>query len=205
MKSYGSSILALIVLMAVGCATTSEPVPELLLADERAMLSPLVSQQVSNQALSGINSAIHIRGHGALARSGFDSAADSGLILSTLPLDEEEQAEIAEANRLALQPTAYGSDERPADLALYTLVSWLPVDGDQALLEVVTALADNSAAQLRGGESQQQAFAASTLWFAVSRKMVNRAEVEDNGQPSADALLPLIIELSGKAISLLPK
>lgn len=205
MKNLGSAIWFMSVMMLAGCATTSAPVPELLLADERGMLSSHVSQQVSSQALSGINSAIHIRGHGVLAGSGFNSAADSGLILSTLPLDEDQQAEIGEANRNALQQTAYGSDEQPTDLALYTLVSWLPVDGEQALLEVVTALADNNAAQSRGDESQQQALAATTLWFAVSRKMVSRAEVEDDGQPSAEALLPLIIELSDKAISLLPK
>lgn len=205
MRNFGSAIVFMSVMMLAGCATTSKPVPELLLADERGMLSPHVSQQVSNQARSGINSAIHIRGHGGLSSSGFNSAAESGLIVSTLPLEEDQQAEIAEANRLALHETAYGSDEQPADLALYTLISWLPVDGEHALLEVVTALADNSAAQSRGDQSQQQAFAATTVWFAVSRKMVSRAEVEDDGQPSVEALLPLIIELSDKAISLLPK
>ena len=144
-----------VVMLVTGCAASQVPVPELLLADERGMLSPNVSQQVSSQALSGINSAIHIRGHGALASSGFNSAADSGVILSTLPLDDDQHAAIGEANRMALQQTAYGSDEQPADLALYTLISWLPVDGEQALLEVVTALADNSAAQSSSGESQQ--------------------------------------------------
>lgn len=196
---------ALLVLLLAGCASPREPVPELLLADQRGMLRPLISQQVTNQALSGINSAIHIRGHGALASSGFDSAADSGLVLATLALDDDQQAAVIEANRIALQRTAFGSDEQPADLALYTMVSWLPVDGERALLEVVTALADNGAAQSHGDESQQQALAANTLWYAVSRKVVSRAEVEDDGQPSAEALLPLIIELSDKAISLLPK
>ena len=103
MKQWCMLVLAVAMLQLGGCATRPEPVPELLLADERGMLSPIVSQQVSNQALSGINSAIHIRGHGALARSSFDSAADSGLILSTLLLEDNQRADLATANESIVQ------------------------------------------------------------------------------------------------------
>lgn len=205
MKPWCMLVLAVAMLQLGGCATRPEPVPELLLADERGMLSPIVSQQVSNQALSGINSAIHIRGHGALARSGFDSAADSGLILSTLPLDDNQRAELATANSFALQQTAFGRAESPSDLMLYTMVSWLPVDGEQAVLEVVTAMAEGPTFAARAAEPDQRALVEGTLWFAVSRKMVIRADVETLGQPSSATLVPLIVELSTKAISLLPK
>lgn len=205
MKQWCLLVSVILMLQLGGCATRPEPVPALLLADEWGMLSPVVSQQVSNQALSGINSAIHIRGHAALARSRLDSAAESGLIVSTVVVDDEQRAELSSVNALALQQTAFSGGELPPDLMLYTLISWLPIDDDQALLEVVTAMAEEATFAARAAEPDLRALVDATVWFAVSRKMVRRSEVESYGQPDGEALMPVVVELSGKAISLLPK
>ena len=198
--------LMALVLMMVGCATTTTaPVPALLLADEQAMLSQPVSEQVTNQALSGIYSAIHVRGQGALAASSYTTASDSTTIVSTLVLDDDQREAIGEAQGEALLQSRFASNEAESDLLLYTLISWLPVDGDQALLEVVVALADGRQVRAAAGQPQQQALAAATRWYAVTRKAVSRSEMEADGQPDSELLLPLIIELSVKAISLLPK
>ncbi len=203
--------LAAILLLA-GCVSTppSAPPTEPLIADSIGLVTPEISAMLNQQAQSGVNSAIRVVGQQVLRARGVQRGFNSSYAAANFAIPEPLLGRYNSGLSQALAASAYGGAGHSAsngELAFYSLLSWQPLDEEHAMLELVLAASDwpqtQALAKAQAGSAKRtgQAFVESTLWFALHRKQVPRAMLAG----SAEELLPLLLEMAGQSVRLLPQ
>ena len=199
------------ILLLAGCVATPQSAPpsEPLIAESIGLVTPTISAALSQQAQSGVNSAIHVVGQHALRASGYRRAFNSSYVAANFPLAAQTLSQYNASLSASLAASAYGAALTHAansQLAAYSLLSWQPLDEQFAMLELVVGISDWQQAQARvkaqpeGDKRTGQAFVESSLWFSLHRKVVPRSLLAG----SAEALLPLLAEMSEQSVRLLP-